>query len=105
MGRIAGLGGGGSVGLRHRHLVGRAPTCDRVLDAPVVATLHAAIAWTEDRWTVRDLGSKNGTFVDGVRLGSGDGVALRRGSRLGFGEAARPFVLEDDAEPRPMALP
>lgn len=103
MGRIGGGPERRSVWLRHRHVVGRAPTCDLVLDAPVVSTLHAAITWTDEGWVARDLGSRNGTFVDGVRLGPGLAAQLRRGSRLGFGQAASSHVLDDDAPPRPMA--
>ena len=29
---------------------------------------HLKLEWNEDRWTVEDLGSKNGTFVDGHRV-------------------------------------
>jgi transcriptional regulator with PAS, ATPase and Fis domain len=37
----------------------------------LVSREHAEIAFDEERWTVRDLGSRNGTFADGVRVTDG----------------------------------
>ena len=50
--------------------VGRAPTADVVLaDDPLVSRVHARLERTGGRWTVVDDGlSRNGTWVDGVRL-------------------------------------
>lgn len=50
--------------------VGRAPTADVVVaDDPLVSRLHARLERTGGRWTVVDDGlSRNGTWVDGVRL-------------------------------------
>jgi transcriptional regulator with PAS, ATPase and Fis domain len=43
-----------------------------------VSRLHAHVVYVDGSFTVSDLGSKNGTFVDGVRLeGSVTGAALR----------------------------
>ena len=47
---------------------------------------HAAVAWERGGWTIRDLDSRNGTFVDGERISgevrrSGD-VLLRLGHTL-----------------------
>ena len=45
------------------------------LDDPRVSRRHAAVAREGDRWVVRDLGSRNGTFVDGARV---DGAVTAR---------------------------
>jgi transcriptional regulator with PAS, ATPase and Fis domain len=43
-----------------------------------VSRLHAHVVYVDGAFTVTDLGSKNGTFVDGARLeGSATGAALR----------------------------
>lgn len=47
---------------------------------------HAAVAWEDGAWTIRDLDSRNGTFVDGERISgevrrTGD-VLLRLGHTL-----------------------
>ena len=48
-----------------RVLVGRAPSADLRLDDPRVSRLHARIEMREDGVYVEDLGSRNGTTVDG----------------------------------------
>lgn len=81
-----------------RLLVGRAPSCALRLDDPHVSGEHATLIWTGARWEVRDLGSRNGTFVDGQRVGPGEVVALAAGATVGFGHVDDPWVLLD-AEP------
>ena len=48
-----------------RILVGRAPSADLRLDDPRVSRLHARIEMRDDGVYVEDLGSRNGTAVDG----------------------------------------
>ena len=48
-----------------RILVGRAPSADLRLDDPRVSRLHARIEMRDDGVYVEDLGSRNGTEVDG----------------------------------------
>ncbi|BDE05883.1 hypothetical protein WPS_11590 [Vulcanimicrobium alpinum] len=48
-----------------RILVGRAPSADLRLDDPQVSRLHARIEMRDDGVYVDDLGSRNGTLVDG----------------------------------------
>lgn len=45
--------------------IGRAPDCDLRLDHASVSRLHATLSREEDGWRLRDLSSKNGSFVDG----------------------------------------
>jgi pSer/pThr/pTyr-binding forkhead associated (FHA) protein len=47
---------------------GRHPDCDVWLDALVVSRRHCFLATSEGRLTVRDLGSRNGTLVNGRRV-------------------------------------
>lgn len=68
-------------------VVGRHPMCDFRFDADRdrdVSTRHAEIRAQGDGWILRDLGSTNGTFVDGTRLAAEH--ALRAGQTLSFGE-------------------
>ncbi len=51
-----------------------------------------------------DLGSRNGTWVDGRRLGPGEQAALAAGGRLGFGRAASPWRLGAGEAPGPVAI-
>ncbi|MBV9407389.1 MAG: FHA domain-containing protein [Candidatus Eremiobacteraeota bacterium] len=65
-----------------RILVGRAPSADLRLDDPRVSRLHARIEIRDDGVYVEDLGSRNGTTVDGTavtdprRLAVDDEVAV-----------------------------
>lgn len=60
--------------------VGRADTNDIVLADPTVSKLHAVFVRYASGWSVRDLGSSNGTFVEGEqviaerRVGPGDEI-------------------------------
>ncbi|MGC9504362.1 FHA domain-containing protein [Baaleninema sp.] len=37
-------------------------------DPPMVSRRHAVLQWQNGNLTVRDLGSRNGTFIDGAKL-------------------------------------
>lgn len=47
--------------------IGRSPHCDIVLDDRQVSRYHARVSWHNDCYYVEDLGSKNGTAVNGER--------------------------------------
>ncbi len=66
-----GRAGGESELLKKRIVVGRSPDADVRLDAELdlaVSALHAELRWGTEGWSVRDLGSRNGTFLNGVRV-------------------------------------
>ena len=62
--------------------VGRAPDCGLVIEDSRVSKHHARLVWDGGGWTLQDLGSKNGTSVDGVPVTS---QRLRGGEWLSFG--------------------
>lgn len=94
-------------GLEHeveaRCLVGRSPPCQLLLDRPQVSGVHAELGWDGQGWLLHDLGSSNGTFVGGRRLGAGERASLTVGSELAFGTRDQCFTLVDAAPPRLMA--
>jgi pSer/pThr/pTyr-binding forkhead associated (FHA) protein len=65
------LGGGDPVPLRKPELVvGRRPSCDIVLDFENVSGKHCVLKFHNQVWHVRDMGSTNGTTVNGAPLAS-----------------------------------
>lgn len=68
------------------HLLGRAEDCDVVLAEPSISRHHARIERRGGRARIRDLGSHNGTQVDGATVGS-EWLELAPGARLVMGRA------------------
>jgi hypothetical protein len=87
------------------HLVGRSRLADLRMTEPTVSGEHAVLRWTGREWELHDLGSRNGTIVDGRRLAPGERVALARGAVIAFGQADNAWRLADDAPPTVMAMP
>lgn len=75
--------------------IGRGPDCDLRLDHPSVSRNHAELHHDALGWHVRDLGSKNGCFVDG--LGIGD-HPLPPACWLRFGDVHCEFAQFNDAQ-------
>ncbi|GAB3357851.1 FHA domain-containing protein [Lysobacter tyrosinilyticus] len=48
--------------------IGRDPGCDLVIEHASVSRNHAELYREGERWRLRDLGSKNGSFVDGIAV-------------------------------------
>ncbi len=105
MGAIRELSTGRVQLLQPEHVVGRAQACSLRLEARYVSSQHALLRWAGGRWEVKDLGSRNGTFLDGVRLKPGEEYALRRGAKMAFGSVSEGlWELADPAAPRPMVV-
>lgn len=49
-------------------LLGRQADCDIVIPAPNVSRRHAQISWSRDGFEIRDLGSTNGTILNGDKI-------------------------------------
>jgi pSer/pThr/pTyr-binding forkhead associated (FHA) protein len=67
--------GGGRAGesffpSEERTLIGRSPECDIFLDDVTVSRRHAELVRDGDTFTITDLGSLNGTFVNRKRIES-----------------------------------
>ncbi len=79
--------------------IGRADYNDIVISEPSVSTTHAKLQRRDDVWVVTDLGSTNGTYVEGEAV-TGE-TALTPGTTLKFGEVAVLFEpLDDQPAPR-----
>ncbi len=74
--------------------VGRGDFNDLVIPEPSVSASHAKLQRREGIWVIADLGSTNGTFVDGERIT--EETPLGPGSTIRFGEVATLFESTDD---------
>jgi hypothetical protein len=62
--------------------IGRVPSCAVRIDSPLVSREHVEVVFRDGRWRARDLGSRNGIWLDGARVEEAvvDGeIALRLG--------------------------
>jgi pSer/pThr/pTyr-binding forkhead associated (FHA) protein len=75
--------------------IGRGDYNDVVIADPSVSTMHAKLQRRDTVWVLTDLGSTNGTFVEGERL-SGE-MPLSPGTTLKFGDVAALFEPLDDS--------
>jgi hypothetical protein len=66
--------------------IGRSPDCDLPLGDMTVSWHHAELRRTGEAWVLVDLGSTNGTRVNGWRADSG--FTVRAGDCVSFGRAA-----------------
>lgn len=81
------------------HTIGRAQTCNLVLDSPEVSNFHARIVCTSaGRW-IEDLGSTNGTWLNDERLPANERQPLTFGDRLRFGPVEAQYVAALPARP------
>lgn len=65
-----------------KRTLGRGPSADFVVDAPLVSRVHCHFAASETELTVEDLRSTNGTFVNDTRV---ERSPLRAGDQIRVG--------------------
>jgi phage tail-like protein len=82
-------------------IIGRAPESGLALKDPLVSRQHAELRAEPEGLLLTDLGSSNGTTVDGTRLLPHQPQLLRPGARIQIG----PFELIYDAAPHPAEQP
>jgi pSer/pThr/pTyr-binding forkhead associated (FHA) protein len=68
---------------KDKFLIGRAKECSLRAGSEAISRRHCAIVRKDGRWTARDLGSRNGTYVNDVRIA--EEVALNVGDELRVG--------------------
>src|SRR5262245_48440327 len=62
--------------------IGRARECHFVIDHTQISRLHARLEYDHEQVVITDLGSTNGTWVNGERLSPGQPRRLRAGDRI-----------------------
>ena len=66
-------------------VIGRAEGCDLQVPEPTVSSRHCLLTRQGDGFSLEDLGSSNGTYVDGVKLTPGEPVGLPAGANVTLG--------------------
>lgn len=75
-------------------VLGRSRTCDLTLQTPDASRRHAEISSVGGGWLLRDLGSTNGTFLNGERV---DEREIKPGDRIEIGGDLLTFCIVDPA--------
>ena len=73
--------------------IGKAPQNDIILPDASVSSTHAMISLTDGAFTISDLGSRNGTFVNDARLN--ESRKLQHGDLIKMGHCAITFRLKE----------
>ena len=79
-------------------VIGRLAGCELVIDQDGISRRHCTVEFVGSFWRVRDLGSRNGTRVNGAKVTE---CALRNGDTLQVGRAEVRFVDPVEAVARP----
>ncbi len=111
-GRMAGIPGSDALLVVHRgpgegteyvlraadgvHTVGRTPDAEVFLDDVTVSRRHAEFRHGATGWSVRDVGSLNGTYVNRQRV---DDRALRAGDEVQIGKFRFAFLVGSEPTP------
>jgi pSer/pThr/pTyr-binding forkhead associated (FHA) protein len=114
-GELVPIGGGDSIPLlRSPMKIGRRDSCDICLRFPNISGLHSELTFVDGFWMISDLGSTNGTKVNGTRV---QRKLLRPGDELSFakrrfrieyqitGEINRHIVIDEDEEEDVLNIP
>ena len=82
--------------------IGRDPASTLVVNDPEVSRQHARVAFVNGAWAITDLGSQNGTFVNGTRITR---QGLRAGDQIQVGQTVIVFQCDAPAHAKPTNLP
>jgi diguanylate cyclase (GGDEF)-like protein len=78
--------------------LGRSPQCKIVVSLGGVSRQHCAFHVADGRVSLRDVGSKNGTWLNGDRIEAHRPVALANGAVIHTGDASFKFIAHGAAE-------
>ena len=83
-------------------LIGRSPSCNLTLEDPLVSRQHARITIERDQATISDLGSRNGTLLNGEPLF--DDHPLEHNDRIRIGSHEMVYLEERRFTSRPLRV-
>lgn len=103
--RIKDVGSGKVFSLESYAVLGRGPECSIRVDNELVSNGHVSLCWSVDHWFARDLGSTNGSWINGEPMPIRTDVRLAVGDRLAFGDRNVQWELVAADAPSPMVTP
>lgn len=81
-------------------VIGRRSSCDLHVPLKAVSRRHCQLNRDEGALKIRDLGSRNGTYLNGKRI---DEAAIQAGDHMKVGPLT--FVFQIDGEPEDVSMP
>lgn len=77
--------------------LGRHPECDIQLDSNMVSRFHAQFVRQDDHILLEDLGSGNGSFLNGKQIDRNEPAILKNGDRIKLGPIKFRFEQDDES--------
>ena len=88
-----------------RAVIGRSGDADAQIEDPSISRRHAELTQTQTGWTLVDLGSSRGTYLNNLRLSEGELAQVHDGDALRFGDCRLTVSLSGPAfEEAPLPL-
>lgn len=56
--------------------------CPELSSFPTISRRHAEITFSNGEWLIKDIGSTNGTFINGVKIAANEPCPLKDGDKL-----------------------
>jgi pSer/pThr/pTyr-binding forkhead associated (FHA) protein len=81
---------GMTFGLNGQTVVGRHPDCDLIIQEPYMSSEHAELTPFDGRWQIKDLGSTNGTYLNGRSVVQAEDI--EPGDVIQFGRVKLEFL-------------
>jgi len=81
-------------------VIGRHPECTVQLQSNTISRRHARLLNEGDQWLLEDLGSGNGTFLNGRQLARGEQAPVAHQDRIKLGPMLLRFECEGAAAPK-----
>lgn len=85
-------------------IVGRAKHCELMLRSSEASGEHAILYFEGSRWILKDLGSRNGTKVNGQRIRATERRPLSLGDQIVFGSEVEVWALIEEEPPSEQSL-
>lgn len=73
-------------------VIGRGANCDIVIDDYYISTRHVQLWSEDDEWYIADMGSTNGTYINGIKMDD-EPLILDSGDRIKIGQVEFMAVL------------